>query len=108
MESLETRLQSFTKKPSNKSSTSTSASTSLTWPHPPSFKANPRSLAEAGFFFNPSADDTDNVKCFLCGKELGGWEQRDDPFEVHWRKRPKCAWAVARCSLEFDLDEEGE
>lgn len=102
METLETRIQSFIKaRPpySNKV---------YSWPHPDSFVATPKSLAEAGFYFNPSKDDPDNVVCFLCGKELGGWDDTDDPFEIHVQKCPKCPWVLVRCALENDFDSKGK
>ncbi|KAL5477005.1 hypothetical protein ACEPAI_3192 [Sanghuangporus weigelae] len=103
METFEGRLRSFDKpktKASNKSSRGT-------WPHPDSFVATPTTLAEAGFFFKPSKDDPDNVQCFICKKELAGWDEDDNPFEIHYKKCPKCPWAIARCSLEFDVDADG-
>ena len=104
MESLSSRLKSFNKAKSSKST----KSHSLGWPHPTSFAANPNTLADAGFYFNPSADDPDNVTCFMCEKELGGWEADDNPFDIHVQKCPKCPWALARCSLEHDLDSKGK
>lgn len=104
---LEGRLQSFSKSKGSKS-TSSKASSSLVWPHPNTFAANPQTLAEAGFYFCPDKDDIDNVRCFMCEKELGGWDKDDNPFEIHINKSPKCPWAVARCSLEFDVDQNGE
>lgn len=98
METLDGRLHSFDK-PKSKASSS-----KATWPHPSTFIANPRTLAEAGFHFKPSKEDPDNVACFICKKELGGWDEDDNPFEVHMAKCPKCPWAAARCSLEFDVD----
>ncbi|KAI5119385.1 hypothetical protein M0805_001059 [Coniferiporia weirii] len=99
METFETRLRSFSK-PKSKSAKSA-------WPHPQTFSANPKSLAEAGFHFKPSKAELDNVQCFLCKKELGGWDEEDNPFEIHIQKCPKCPWAIARCSLEFDVDSDG-
>lgn len=104
METLSARLKTFTK---NKQSKTSSKSASLQWPHPDTFTANPQSLAEAGFYFNAEKDYPDNVECFMCGKQLDGWEPDDNPFEIHVRKCPKCPWATARCSLEFDLDSDG-
>ncbi|KAL5514163.1 hypothetical protein ACEPAG_2251 [Sanghuangporus baumii] len=104
MEAFEGRLRSFDKpktKASNKSPRGT-------WPHPGSFVATPTTLAEAGFFFKPSKDDPDNVQCFICKKELAGWDEDDNPFEIHYKKCPKCPWAIARCSLEFDVDADGK
>ncbi|OCB91761.1 hypothetical protein A7U60_g961 [Sanghuangporus baumii] len=105
METFDGRLRCFDKpktKASNKSSRGT-------WPHPDSdFVATPTTLAEAGFFFKPSRDDPDNVQCFICKKELAGWDEDDNPFEIHYKKCPKCPWAIARCSLEFDVDADGK
>lgn len=78
MESLDGRLRSFAK-PKGKSA-------ARAWPHPDSYVANPTSLAEAGFYFKPSKDDPDNVRCFICKKELGGWDEDDNPFDIHVNK----------------------
>jgi hypothetical protein len=108
MEALNSRLESFAKARRVKHST-TKRTLSLKWPHPAHFIATPDTLAEAGFFFNPSWDARDNVECFFCGKCLDGWEEQDDPFAIHWDKcRDSCAWAVVRCGLNEDLDRKGE
>ena len=52
------------------------------WPHPPTFKANLEYLAEAGFYFNPSPEDTDNVACFECGILRGGMRYSEEPFDL--------------------------
>lgn len=99
MEVLESRIHSFTKaKPSSKV---------LSWPHPDSFLATAETLADAGFYYNPSKDDPDNVACFQCGKELGGWDDDDDPFEIHSKKCPKCPWVLVRCNPKLDNEGEG-
>lgn len=41
-----------------------------------------KKMAEAGFFHVPSENEPDLVKCFLCLKELDGWEPEDDPWYV--------------------------
>ncbi|EJD05359.1 uncharacterized protein FOMMEDRAFT_165810 [Fomitiporia mediterranea MF3/22] len=99
METFDARLRSFVKGKSKSSGK---------WTHPDSFIATPTSLAEAGFYFKPSKQDPDNVQCFICKKELSGWEEDDNPFEIHVKKCPKCPWAIARCSLEFDVDSDGK
>jgi hypothetical protein len=38
-------------------------------------------LAAAGFYYS-GKDDDDNVKCYLCDKELDGWDPKDDPMFV--------------------------
>jgi hypothetical protein len=110
MEVFQARLDSFSRAKRVKSSTvGRSTAISIKWPHPGSFVANPTSLAEAGFHFTPSWNDRDNVACFLCKKELSDWKQNDDPFVLHWTKCAQtCAWAVVRCGLNEDLDQDGK
>ncbi|CAK1547387.1 unnamed protein product [Leptosia nina] len=50
-------------------------------------------MAEAGFYSVATGPkDADAAKCFLCGKELDGWESNDDPWEEHKSHAPKCAF----------------
>ncbi|PVF95879.1 hypothetical protein CPB86DRAFT_787558 [Serendipita vermifera] len=77
------------------------------WPHPSNYKATPSSLAHAGFFFDPTSDKGDNVTCFMCDHSLGEWTQDDDPFVEHLNVNNKCAWALARCSIELDKQADG-
>ncbi|KAJ2930028.1 hypothetical protein H1R20_g7060, partial [Candolleomyces eurysporus] len=108
MECLQSRIDSFSKTKRVKNPSKPSSSIALKWPHPDSFKATPDTLAEAGFFYDPSADDPDNVTCFMCEKELGGWEEDDDPFDIHFDKcAQKCGWANTRCGLRRDMDRHG-
>lgn len=70
----------------------TKAGSALTWPHAKYLPAE--DLARAGFSWNPSAESPDNVCCFLCLKNLGGWESGDDALEEHIAHSPQCAWAI--------------
>lgn len=107
MECYQARVDSFSKPKRVKNPTLTT-STSIKWTHPSSFLATPRTLAEAGFYFNPSWEDRDNVTCFTCGKELSDWDEEDDPFETHYKKcKNSCVWAMVRCGFREDVDEEG-
>ncbi|EPQ53492.1 inhibitor of apoptosis IAP repeat-containing protein, partial [Gloeophyllum trabeum ATCC 11539] len=107
MEVLQNRLDSFKTK-RGKPSSKASASSSKKWPHPSVFKANPETLAEAGFYFTPTAQDKDNVACYMCKKHLSDWEEDDDPHRIHWAKcQDTCPWAIVRCGLEEDIDEDG-
>jgi hypothetical protein len=109
MEVFHSRLDSFQKTKRVKLPHGKPSAISVKWPHPDTFLANPTSLAEAGFHFTPTWNDRDNVTCFLCKKQLSDWTQEDDPFDLHWTKcRANCAWAVVRCGLTEDLDEEGQ
>ena len=97
---LSARLKSFStaKSKRTKASSSKQSSSSLKWPHPSTFKATPDSLAEAGFYFNPSVEAPDCATCYMCRKSIEGWEPDDDPFDIHYEKcQDKCAWAVVRC-----------
>lgn len=100
MEAFQARLDSYAgAKPKRSKHT-------LKWPHSPSYKATPLKLADAGFFYNPTNDDDDNVTCFMCSKSLAEWDKEDDPFDIHWTKCGEfCPWAVVRCSLSLDMDE---
>jgi Inhibitor of Apoptosis domain len=108
MEVFQNRLDSFFKSKRVKSPSGVSGSVSLKWPHPSHFIASPNALAEAGFFFCPTWDDRDTVKCYMCAKELSDWVQDDDPFDIHWTKcRTSCPWAIVRCGLKDDVDRDG-
>ncbi|KAJ6474671.1 inhibitor of apoptosis repeat-containing protein [Mycena vitilis] len=99
MEVLQNRLNSFVKQKRGKS---------LKWPHPKTWKTNPDTLAEAGFYFDPSAEDPDNATCFMCNKQVTEWAEEDDPFDIHWEKCANvCAWANVRCGLRRDADAHG-
>ncbi|KAJ8523175.1 hypothetical protein ONZ45_g279 [Pleurotus djamor] len=104
MEALQNRIDSFKPKRIKHGSKNINAK----WPHGDTFAANPLSLAEAGFYYDPSYEDRDAVKCYMCMKSLSDWEEEDDPFEIHWSKCAKtCAWAVVRCGLRDDIGPDG-
>ncbi|XP_063381252.1 baculoviral IAP repeat-containing protein 5-like [Cydia fagiglandana] len=64
------------------------------WPFNDKNTCNVRNMAEAGFYSVATGDDdADAAKCFLCGKELDGWEPNDDPWSEHKSHAPKCAFA---------------
>ncbi|XP_013172064.1 PREDICTED: baculoviral IAP repeat-containing protein 5 [Papilio xuthus] len=63
------------------------------WPFSDKKKCNVRNMAEAGFYsVATGTDDLDAAKCFLCGKELDGWEADDDPWAEHKSHAGKCAF----------------
>lgn len=39
-------------------------------------------MADAGFYCIGNNDEPDLVECFICGKQLNGWEREDDPWSV--------------------------
>lgn len=63
------------------------------WPFSDTEKCNVQNMAEAGFYsMATGSDDADAAKCFLCGKEMDGWEPSDDPWAEHESHAPKCAF----------------
>ncbi|ESO89215.1 hypothetical protein LOTGIDRAFT_229109 [Lottia gigantea] len=61
-----------------------------TWPFDDDWICTPQKLAEAGFYHCPTDQEPDAVCCFMCFKELDGWEPTDDPWEEHKRHSPQC------------------
>lgn len=50
------------------------------WPFDSKAPCNPKTMAQAGFYFIGNEQDHDLVECFICGKQLDGWEETDDPW----------------------------
>ncbi|MCJ1287930.1 hypothetical protein MMC26_007282 [Xylographa opegraphella] len=104
MEIYATRLASFdiaqptTQK---KRASGVKGAKALKWPHK---SPSPTDLARAGFFYAPTIACSDNVTCFVCGKELDGWEEKDDPVKEHLNFSPGCGWAI-NMAIEQDVEE---
>jgi hypothetical protein len=102
MQSLAARIDSYTiHSPPKSTRTRRAATPKLAWPHHDNFLANPRSLAEAGFYHLPSEEDPDNVICFMCDKQLSQWEPEDDPQRIHVEKCPACPWVMVKCQILY-------
>lgn len=87
-----------------KTPTSKALTLTVKWPHPKSYKANPATLADAGFYWNPNSAAKDNVSCFFCEENFSDWEVHYDPHVIHYdRCGGTCAWATARCGV-FAVD----
>ncbi len=50
----------------------------------------PGQLAAAGFFYVGGGEGNTLCQCYLCGKELEGWETKDVPLAEHTRRAPAC------------------
>lgn len=61
------------------------------WPHK---TPAPADLSKAGFYFKPTPRSNDNTACFLCDRQLDGWEPEDDPIREHLKHAESCGWAV--------------
>ncbi|XP_041364012.1 baculoviral IAP repeat-containing protein 5.2-A-like [Gigantopelta aegis] len=60
------------------------------WPYSEEYNCTPQKLAEAGWYHCPTNQEPDAVRCFVCLKELDGWEPNDDPWEEHKKHSPQC------------------
>jgi hypothetical protein len=87
MHIVQNRIQTFSR------SIKVSTKLKVRWPHA---HPGPEDLALAGFYYFPYEGADDNVCCYLCGKNMGGWEEDDDPLKEHLRGNDACAWAILR------------
>ncbi|KAH6938621.1 hypothetical protein HPB50_011201 [Hyalomma asiaticum] len=55
------------------------------WPLTGDCMCTPARMAEAGFYHCPTENEPDLARCYVCFKELDGWEPSDDPFKEHSR-----------------------
>lgn len=47
-------------------------------------------MAEAGFYLIATDEESDAAQCFICCKQLDGWEPTDDPWEEHRNHSSSC------------------
>ncbi|XP_065179658.1 baculoviral IAP repeat-containing protein 5.2-like [Sycon ciliatum] len=64
------------------------------WPFTVDCTCTPENMAKAGFFHIPSAMEPDLVRCFVCQKELDGWDPDDDPWSEHKSHSAKCPFLL--------------
>ncbi|KAJ1527985.1 hypothetical protein ONE63_007913 [Megalurothrips usitatus] len=65
------------------------------WP----FKQGPCSpdkMAEAGFYAIGKKSEPDLAKCYVCFKELDGWERDDDPWLEHEKHAAQCPFVLLK------------
>ncbi|XP_013385374.1 baculoviral IAP repeat-containing protein 5 [Lingula anatina] len=60
------------------------------WPFTSNCTCTPEKMAAAGFYHCPTDQAPDLVKCFVCCKELEGWEPDDDPWKEHESHSASC------------------
>ncbi|XP_043464850.1 baculoviral IAP repeat-containing protein 5-like [Leptopilina heterotoma] len=53
---------------------------------------NAERMAAAGFHFIGNKNEPDLVGCFICSKQLDGWEPDDDPWAEHEKHQSSCAF----------------
>ncbi|XP_029659725.1 baculoviral IAP repeat-containing protein 5-like [Formica exsecta] len=62
------------------------------WPFKTSDKCNAKSMVTAGFYVIGDINEPDLVECFICGKQLDGWEAHDDPWDEHVKHQSNCSF----------------
>lgn len=63
-------------------------------------------MAEAGFYWCGTIHANDSACCFLCHKELDGWENSDDPWQEHKQHAPQCQFVkLGRPEKQLTLSE---
>ncbi|KAK1129789.1 hypothetical protein K0M31_019499 [Melipona bicolor] len=61
------------------------------WPFQSSDNScNPEKMAAAGFFTVGGKEEPDLVECFICSKQLDGWDPEDDPWNEHIKHQSNC------------------
>uniref|UniRef100_A0A670I3X2 Baculoviral IAP repeat containing 5 n=1 Tax=Podarcis muralis TaxID=64176 RepID=A0A670I3X2_PODMU len=84
------------------------------WPFASDCSCTPDRMAEAGFVHCPSDNAPDVAQCFICFKELEGWEPDDDPIrglvhcpselvggrEEHRKHSPNCAFLALQKDIK--------
>lgn len=99
-----TRLASFTASipvATKKRTSSAKGTKSITWPHK---SPSPEELALAGFYYKPSAEAPDNTICYMCERQLDGWEEDDDPVVEHLKHSNTCGWAILMAVMKETHD----
>ncbi|KAL0118246.1 hypothetical protein PUN28_009119 [Cardiocondyla obscurior] len=72
------------------------------WPFKESDNCSADCMAAAGFYVIGNDDEPDLVECFICGKQLNGWEPSDDPWEEHEKHQSKCPFVKLNKPNEMD------
>ncbi|KAK0161956.1 hypothetical protein PV327_008350 [Microctonus hyperodae] len=78
------------------------------WPYQDSeLKCNPEHMAAAGFVCIGGADEPDLVECFICSKQLDGWDATDDPWQEHKKHQANCPYILLNKNKEemWTIDE---
>ncbi|KAI4500099.1 hypothetical protein M0802_004969 [Mischocyttarus mexicanus] len=61
----------------------------------------PERMASAGFFSKATEDEPDLAECFICSKQLDGWESSDDPWKEHEKHQANCAFVILQKQDEY-------
>nr|CAB3225653.1 baculoviral IAP repeat-containing protein 5-like [Phallusia mammillata] len=59
-------------------------------------KCTAENLANAGFYRPHAESEPDLARCFMCFKDLEGWEPEDIPEQEHSKRCPNCPFILQR------------
>lgn len=64
------------------------------WPHENKrgWRCKTPKMIEAGWYYCPTLESDDFVKCSYCSLSLDGWEPKDNPHDEHQRRSPDCVF----------------
>ncbi|KAL8761762.1 MAG: hypothetical protein Q9184_002161 [Pyrenodesmia sp. 2 TL-2023] len=64
------------------------------WPHEDKrgWVCKTQKMIEAGWYYCPTPESDDFVKCCYCNLSLDGWEPKDNPYDEHQRRSPDCVF----------------
>ncbi|CAD6588974.1 MAG: hypothetical protein ASARMPRED_003850 [Alectoria sarmentosa] len=64
------------------------------WPHENKrgWSCKTQKMIEAGWYYCPTLESEDFVKCSYCNLSLDGWEPKDNPHDEHQRRSPNCVF----------------
>ncbi|VEL08150.1 unnamed protein product [Protopolystoma xenopodis] len=74
------------------------------WVYDGSANCTREKLAKAGFYWIPSKEK-DCVRCFMCSKELDGWEPDDDPMAEHRSHSSECPFLSMKPFEDMTVEE---
>ncbi|RPB20598.1 inhibitor of apoptosis repeat-containing protein [Terfezia boudieri ATCC MYA-4762] len=98
MHIYQNRLATFSKALPRRRASNTAGKSShspLIWPHT---SPSTEKLAKAGFYYRPTISAPDNACCYLCKKNLDGWEPDDIPAIEHAKHSLSCGWAIVHAT----------
>ncbi|KAK3852052.1 hypothetical protein Pcinc_041339 [Petrolisthes cinctipes] len=76
------------------------------WPFNSNTNISKEKMAAAGFYFIGNKKEPDLVKCFICQKELDGWEEEDSAWEEHKHHASYCQFIqLNKSSSEITLQD---
>ncbi|XP_014771330.1 baculoviral IAP repeat-containing protein 5 [Octopus bimaculoides] len=71
-----------------------------TWPFQDDCLCTPERMAAAGFYHCGTEKEPDYVRCFVCQKELDGWEPEDDPWVEHKNHSKDCKFLKMKTAIQ--------